>query len=189
MKKVHLSELALEIKKRNKANIDTLITELNPLILSMIKKYGYNDTFEENYQNSMVVLMESIEEYEPKKEVTFAAFYKLKLFWSYMIIIKEEADKMDFTEVTSTEQIPEEDVVTIDPHLEDIIWREDRSNLYEAINKLSKQQKWLIEEHYFKGKKLTDIAMEINMHPQSLVKLKARALMMLKCYLKKTYLN
>jgi len=184
-----IEDLVLQIKKGDQTNINTLITDLTPLIISMIKKYGYYETFEENYQSSMVVLLESINEYNPEKNVTFSAFYKLKLFYYYMNIIKNQTDHINHTQdILCLEQIPEEGKL-LDDHIDDLIWQENRTALYEAINKLSTRQKWIIEEHYFKGKKLTELSAQYNLHHQSLVKLKARALKLLKIYLKQHYVN
>ena len=151
----------------------------------MIKRYGYYDTFEENYQNSMLVLLETIYEYQPEKNVTFSAFYKKKLFYHYMNIIRIQKDQEDYTqEILCLEQITEESQPLDEQQLDNLIWQENRADLYAAINKLSSMQKWLIEQHYFRGKKLTELAIQHDVHYQSMVKLKARALESLKMYLK-----
>ncbi|WP_152806280.1 sigma-70 family RNA polymerase sigma factor [Alkalibaculum sporogenes] len=183
-----LEELVKEIKTGNKGLSEQLIIELKPLILYTIKKYGYYDTFEENYQSAMVVLFESIKEFDPLKGVTFAAYYKSQLFYYFMNIVKKEKDHIDFTQETSSlDQIPEEEYKTIDSHVEDIIWREERTKLYAAIKKLRPRQKWLIESHYFQGKKLIELSKEYNLNYQGLVKLKARSLITLKEYLQKPH--
>lgn len=180
----------MEIQNGDQTNINTLITAVTPLILSMIKKYGYYESFEENYQNSMVVLLEAVHEYESDKNVTFPAFYKQKLFYHYMNTVRIQTDHINYTqEIASLEEIPQESQHLQDQHLDDLIWKENRDALYAAINRLTARQKWIIEQHYFKGKKLTELSTQYDLHHQSLVKLKARALDQLKIYLQPRVIN
>lgn len=143
----------------------------------MIKKYGYYDNFEENYQNAMVQLLEALQEFDVSKNVPFAAFYKRKLFYFFMSVIKEQADKIEFVGMMPTfDDLKDENLIEQDRSLEEIIWRENIEDVQRALMKLTDRQQWIIREHFYKGKRIQEIAKENGLHPQAVTKLKARAL-------------
>lgn len=166
-----------KIKSGDKSQIDVLIEEVKPVTLSMIKKYGYYESFSENYQNAMVQLLEGVQEFDKSKSVPFSAFYKKKLFYFYMSVIKEQADKVKFTTAMPTfDDLKDETLIEQDDSLDRIIWKENIEDLQKAMLKLTSRQRWIIEEHFYKGKTIQQIAKENDLHPQTVTKLKARAL-------------
>jgi len=162
----------------------TLIDKVRPVTLSMIKKYGYYDSFEENYQNAMVQLLEAIQEYDSSIGVSFPAFYKNKLFYFFMHVIKEQANKLDVEKnIADFDTLKDEHLLQEDKSLEGIIWRENREDIQESLKKLTDRQQWIIDECFYKGKRVQQVAEEYGLHPQTVSKLKIRALKKLKTVL------
>lgn len=182
---ITLITLIDEIKSGDTSQMGVLIEQVRPVTLSMIKKYGYYDSFEENYHNAMVQLLEAVQEFDISKQVPFAAFYKKKLFYFYMEVIKEQADKIEFVEMMPTfDNLKDENLIEQDKSLDKIIWRENTEDIQRALLKLTPRQQWFIREHFYKGKKVQQIAKENDLHPQTVTKLKARALGALRAQLR-----
>ena len=185
MSPIDLIFLIDEIKSGDTSQMEVLIEQVRPVTLSMIKKYGYYDSFEENYHNAMVQLLEAIQEFDISKQVPFAAFYKKKLFYFYMDVIREQADKIEFVETMPTfDNLKDENLIEQDKSLDKIIWRENTEDIQRALMKLTPKQRWIIQEYFYKGKKIQQIAKENNRHPQTITKLKARALHVLRAQLR-----
>jgi RNA polymerase sporulation-specific sigma factor len=162
-------------------NLTILIEDLKPLIYSMIKKYGYcEDSVEDAYQSSIEILLISIDDYDKEKKLPYVLYFKNRLFYSYMEKIKAKKK----TDVVPVEEIFDDQMLDLDSNnkdfAENLIWQGDRIMLKDAMDKLSDRQRWILKEHYFKGRKLVDVAKEYDIHYQSLVKLKKRSLDKLK---------
>ncbi|MBF7097501.1 sigma-70 family RNA polymerase sigma factor [Alkalibacter mobilis] len=177
-----MNKLVEEIKstddeKYRMDKLEELAENLKPLIYSMYRRYGYvEDSSNDAYQNSIIVLLESIEEYDPGQKLPFVLFYKNRIFYSYMekikmnkklnnLLIYEEFDE-NLEQINDGSQDFVEGVVRI----------EELANIKTMVHYLGDKQRWIIIEHFYKGKKLAQIAKEHGMHYQSLVKLKKRAL-------------
>ena len=174
---INLNLLIDEIKSGDKSQMGLLIEQVRPVTLSMIKKYGYYDSFEENYQNAMIQLLEALQEFDKSKQVSFPAFYKKKLFYFYMSVIREQADKIEFVGMMPTfDDLKDENLIEQDESLDKIIWRENVEDIQRALMELTPKQQWIIREHFYRGKRIDQIAKESDLHPQTVTKLKARAL-------------
>ncbi len=178
-----MQKLIEEIKQGTKRekNLSIIIDDLKPLIYSMIKKYGYcEDSIEDAYQASIEILLISVDDYDKDKKLPFVLYYKNRLFYSYMDKIKarKRAEIIPVEEIYDDQMVdPESDK---EGFAQNLIWQADRDMLKGAMDKLSDRQQWILKEHYFKGKKLVDIAKESGIHYQSIVKLKKRSLDKLK---------
>ncbi|MFZ7133062.1 MAG: sigma-70 family RNA polymerase sigma factor [Eubacteriales bacterium] len=163
-----------------------LISKASPLIVSNIKKYGLYKNYDDVYQDSVEILLNCIHKFKPSMNVPFIAYYQLNLNYYHLNRSYKEKELLNLDATVTEDKIsrknnlPSEDV----QQLEQMIHREEIEKLYESINKLSPKQKWIITEHYFKGKTLVQISQECNKNYQSIVKLKSRALIKLLDYLK-----
>lgn len=187
-----MQDLIKNIQKniQPEANIKMVIHRVTPLIFAMIKKYGYcEDSIDDAYQTSIALLLEAIKNYDEEKKLPFVLYLKNKLFYHYMDKIKKDS-KLSPTPV---EEIYEHSQSELTDHQEDftqnIIWRCEREELGKSLEILSERQRWIIQEHYFKGKRLTQISEEAGIFYHALVKLKKRAIDRLKLYFNERNLN
>lgn len=171
-------------------NIQLVIQRVTPLIYAMFKRYGYcEDSIEDAYQTSIALLLEALKDYDEGKKLPFVLYLKNKLFYHYM----EKIKKISKLNPTPMEEIYESSLTKLTDHNEDftqnLIWRCEREELQKALELLSERQRWIIEEHYFKGKRLTQISEEAGIFYHALVKLKKRAIDKLKQYFQERNLN
>lgn len=175
-----MNNLVKDIKKNaewDKEKLEMLIKKLEPLIYSMYKKYGYaEDSVYDAYQSSIVIMLEAVEDYDESRQLPFLLHFKNQLFYHYMDKVKESKKRSDAVmhqDYDAIDNIASENELSFESVL---INKELRKALIGAVNNLTANHMWIIRDYYVKGKKLKDIAKEKDMHQQSLVKLKRRAL-------------
>lgn len=175
-----MNEIVKDIKRevqRSNVKVEDLVKTVEPLIYSMYKKYKYaTDSFEDAYQDSVVILLDSIESFDEEKKLPFVMHYRNCLFYHYMDNVKKRKKdnnrKENYNFDECQEFLPDESS-TFETRL---ILKEDLDGLKESMCKLGDKQLWILMEVYINEKKLVDLAKEKGMHKQSLVKLKKRAL-------------
>ncbi|MFZ7121885.1 MAG: sigma-70 family RNA polymerase sigma factor [Eubacteriaceae bacterium] len=174
-----------EIKDGKNEKKVILIDMVRPLIISMANKYSDNNSFEDLFQDSVEILLDSINKYDPSLKVPFIGFFQKRLLYFHLNNCNKSIEALSLdTKIKNTREsfkdiIPSQDKDNLDR----LIWTEDRNMLVKAVGNLTDKQRWIIIEYYFKGKKLIDISKQYKIHYQSLVKLKARALRNLKKFI------
>lgn len=150
-----------------------IIQRLTPLILSIIKKiFPYYGDREELLQDGYVVLLECIYEFEESAGCPFLVFAKKKLLYYYLNKVRRKNLEVptDLSSVLRGRDDPGYDGFS----------RLLKVELYKALGGISEKQKRVVMMHYFENKSLKEISEILNLHYQSVVKLKERALANLK---------
>lgn len=93
--------------------------------------------------------------------------------------IKKQEEKLNYIEWT---KIPDK---TDNNPFENL--KRDYDNLNNAINKLTPEQRYVIINYYFKKKKLSKIAKELNSNFNAVKQLKLRAVLSLRRYMETNY--
>ncbi|QSX07650.1 sigma-70 family RNA polymerase sigma factor [Alkalibacter rhizosphaerae] len=74
----------------NQERLDSLFLTLEPMVLSLYKKYGEGaDSFEDAYQNSYEIMLKAVNSYEEGSLLPFIRYYKDQLIQYYMDQIQE----------------------------------------------------------------------------------------------------
>ncbi|GFR35987.1 sigma-70 family RNA polymerase sigma factor [Thermobrachium celere] len=161
-----------------------LIKKYEPLIKRAIKMYIHDrNYYEDAYQEAVLAILQVLRGFDEKKG-DFNAYIKCSVIYSVKAFSKKIKENISLDEELEDggclyDLIPDEGCLEEDYIMEDQIKR-----LYEAINKLNKKQREVIEEYYFKGKSMVEIAKNKRCHYNSIVRLKERAINKLKEELK-----
>ncbi|NLM13440.1 MAG: sigma-70 family RNA polymerase sigma factor [Epulopiscium sp.] len=182
-------EIQMNVEKAKLGDIkamEYLITSFKPLFYKMMlfMPSGKRDR-EELFQESVLILLEAVNRYDPSKNVPFEAYIRDRLkFFYYNQLKKKEADcSLDtgweegnaFINSLMDEESRIEDFIT---------YKEEHKALLEAFSGLTKKQHKVIEDFYIKRKKLGMIAKEMGCSYGVAVKHKEKALLKLKKILK-----
>lgn len=172
-------ELVQEAKKSNKRAMEDLLNKLEPLIYSAIRRYSRGAHIEDLYQDACVILLEAVRDFDEQRKVPFLAFAKSRIYYGIHNLTRK-----NIHEVSLDEPLWEEDGQALLDLLEDteeaiedrISRRELLESLKQAIEGLTQKQREVIVDHYFKGKKLKEIAISRGVHYKTVLGIKNRAI-------------
>lgn len=159
-------------------NMDTytVIKKYEPLIKKTIRIYIKDKNYyEDAYQEACIAIIQVMSRFK-KEKGDFNAYIKCAVIYA----IKAFANKIK-ENVSLDEELEDGgslyDLIADDADIEgEYLESVDKKMLYNALNKLSQKQKEVIEDYYFNGKSLVEIAKERRCHYNSVVRLKERAL-------------
>ncbi|MGL4607775.1 MAG: sigma-70 family RNA polymerase sigma factor [Eubacteriaceae bacterium] len=162
-----------------------LIEGFRPLILAMIKRYVYDYHSHEDYLNQgALILLKSVNSFQEDFGVPFPGYLKKELFYYFVNFAKKNKnlESLDAPlcdgESTLLDAIKDANANTEENYLH----FEEMNALFRYLPRLRERQQWIIEEHYFKGRKIKDISQSIGVSANSLVKLHRRAISDLRNY-------
>lgn len=161
-----------------------LLEKLRPLILSHSKKYGGRQGMDEDmYQEGILEILEGLKDYDRSKNVPFLGYISLRLRYYYENRRRREKTIYSLDknigggqDTSFLDFIEDENVKIEDNYLE----LERNREIFNALNSLTKNQKYIIVQYYFYKKPLKEIAMEKGVHHVTISKTKAAALKKLK---------
>lgn len=161
-----------------------LLERLKPLILSHSKKYGGRQGMDEDmYQEGILEILEGLKDYDSSKKVPFLGYISLRLRYYYQnrrcrekTVYSLDKNIGDGQNTSFLDFIEDENVKIEDNYLE----LERNREIFNALNSLTKNQKYIIVQYYFYKKPLKEIAMEKGVHHVTISKTKAAALKKLK---------
>lgn len=161
-----------------------VIKKYEPLIKRAIKMYIHDKNYyEDAYQEAALAILQVLKGFD-KRKGDFNAYIKCAVIYSIKAFSKKLKEKVSLDEELEEggclyDLIPDKACIE-----EDYIMEDDIKRLYLALDKLNKKQREVIEEYYFKGKSMVEIAKNKRCHYNSIVRLKERALNRLKEELK-----
>lgn len=182
-------EIQMNVEKAklgDKQAKEYLIDCFKPLFYKMMlfMPSGKRDR-EELFQDSVLILLEAVNRYDPSKNVPFEAYIRDRLkFFYYNQLKKKEADcSLDtgWEEGNAFINFMADEENRIEDFIED---KEEYKVLHEALTQLTQKQRKVIEDFYIKRKKLGLIAKEMGCSYGVAVKHKEKALLKLKKILK-----
>lgn len=160
----------------------TILEKAHPLIISSINKYAINKgEFEDLYQEGALAVLEALGKYEESKSVNI--FYYLKLQLKFFYLNYGRYDK----KVISLNQPIGEDIemqdILMDEYssVEDIVFSSfDAKVAYKALQKLTRDDRYIIEQSIILQRTLEDLAKELHMSRTTLFRKKKKILNKLK---------
>lgn len=157
-------------KMNNQGAKLALIKTFEPLMVSMGRRYNYeNDLKEDFVQEGSLVLLRALESFDPQRGVPFPAYLKKQLFYHYI----NEAKHFRFTDSLDA-PLGDEDLSLLDtlaipiPDLDPLLESELHDLLKKCLDRLRSRQRWLIVEYYYHRRPLRDLANELNLSPSAL---------------------
>lgn len=153
-----------------------VIKKYEPLIKKTIRIYIKDKNYyDDAYQEACVAIIQVMSRFKREKG-DFNAYIKCAVIYS----IRGFANKLK-ENISLDEELEDGgtmyDLIADDVDIEEeYIENEDIKMLYRALDKLNEKQREIIEEYYFNGKSLVEIAREKRCHYNSIVRLKERAL-------------
>lgn len=175
-------DLVERAKKGDMEAKEEIITRLQPLILSSIKRYYYKgNEFEDLVQDGNIKILECIDDFQPKMGVYFLGYVKAMLRYMYL-------DKHKIKIHTSlNEKLGEGENEIIDllvsndkDILESILDVEKIHELEKALEDLTDRQKEIILLFYIERMSMGDIASKLGISYRTVVNTKTNALKKLK---------
>lgn len=169
--------LSLSKKGDTKAK-EQLLSNLEPLVLSSIRRYYYRPhLYEDLIQEGYEVVLDSIEEYDPDRKVYFLGFVKLRLKYHYLNKHKEK-QTISLNQTIGDDGMELVDIIQDDgpDPLERAIQIEESQVLKEAINFLTPRQKEVVVAYYVEGLTLGEIAEKLGIAYRTVVNTKTMAI-------------
>lgn len=175
-------KLVKKAKSGDKGAKEEIITRLQPLIMSSIKRYYYKrEEFEDLVQEGNIKILECIEDYEPSKGVHFLGYVKTMLKYMYLDKHKRKVH------TSLNEKIGEGDSEIIDllvsddkDILESILDKEEVDKLRKILGNLTERQRQIIILFYMERISMGDIASKLGVSYRTVVNTKTTALKKLK---------
>ena len=153
-----------------------------------MNRYGGISGFDEDaYSEGVLIVLESLKEFDKDKGVHYLGFIKVKL--KHYFLNRSRKNKNIYSldaPVDKDEELTYLDTI-VDKFVDipgDCINKEEVIHIKEAINALTKTQREIIEDYYFNDMTLNDIAIKRDIHLVSVAKIKASALKNLRKKLK-----
>lgn len=172
-------ELVEEAKRGCSVAMETLIEKLHPLIYSTINRFRRNREVEDLYQESCILLIEALRDFDEERGVPFLAFAKSRIHFGIYNLTRKDVfeQSLDQPQWEEDGQSLLEGLVDMGPGVEELVARGELSkDLNRALKSLTDKQRDVIIGHYFKGKKLKDIAIDRGVHYKTVLQLKNRAI-------------
>ena len=173
-----VDKLLEKAREGDKGSTEEIINRLQPLIISSIRKY-YNkpNEYEDLVQDGNLKILECIRDYEPSKGVHFLGYVKTMLRYLYLDKHKHKYH-LSLNEVVGDGEVELMDLLVSDDKepLAQILDREDKKKLLEALNTLTERQKEIVILYYFENMKIEDIAAKLEVSYRTVVNTKTRAI-------------
>ena len=180
------SSAKVKVRKSNKAAAERfkmnatkeelceLWSKHKPLWTSWARKLKYVDyEVEDLYQESYLILVKAVEQYDPRQGVPFEAYYKILLYrWGQRYLYKRRERPI------GDETIGE--YLNLDTSWSDLgekVWHTQQiQKLGEAMTVLKPMEKAILIKFYFEGKKLKEIGSELGLTLKTVATRKEKAI-------------
>lgn len=173
-----LYEMLQKAKKGDIGSKEWILRELNPLIISSIRKYYYKTyEFDDLLQEGRVVVLDCIQSYDEGRGTYFLGYVKTMLKYYYL-----DKHKAKLT-LSLNEKISEDEDELIDilvsedeGVLEMLVRIEENKQLENALQTLTERQREIILKFYYEGLSIDKIAEILGVTYRTIVNTKTVAL-------------
>lgn len=171
-------KLALRAKQGDMEAKEEIVSSLQPLVLSSIKRYYFKrNEFEDLVQDGNIKILECIEDFQPEKGVFFLGYVKTMLRYMYLDKHKKKTSTslnvkvgQGETEIIDLLVSDEKDI------LESILDTEEIKELEKVLETLTDRQKEIIILFYMEKMSIGDIGEKLGISYRTVVNTKTRAL-------------
>jgi RNA polymerase sporulation-specific sigma factor len=172
--------------KGDKIYQEILLKKLNPLIFNNIYKYykASNPLVEDLLHEGYIIILQSLKDYDAKRNVHFLQYVKIRLFYFYKNYYKKSF-KQGTLSVEYLNETGKEFKSDSPAQISTVILKEQKAALYKCMNELSEKEQRVLNLFYFKGFSIQEISEELNLEYRSVINIKSKAVKKLrsKCYL------
>lgn len=175
-------KLVIRAKEGDSHAVADILDRLRPLLISSIRRY-FNDyrQYDDLIQDGNLMVIESINDFDPSKGVHFLGYIKSKLRFMYLNKHKiRNHSSLNKTigegsvEIVDLLVSEDEDIVQV------LVGYEDLNLLARAMDILTKRQRQVIELYYIEGVRMVDIAELLNLSYRTIINTKVVSLEKLK---------
>lgn len=165
---------------------EILLKRLNPLIYKNIYKYynPSNPLTEDMVQEGYIIVLQSLKDYDKKRNVHFLHYVKTRLYYFYKNFYKSNTKynplSIEYLNKMGKE-LNSKDISQIDV----IILKEETEKLYKCINELSKKEQRILRLFYFEQYSIQEISKELNIKYRAVINIKSNTIKKLRRMMKK----
>lgn len=163
-------------EKNNPAYRQKAVEYFTPFIKNAVRRYCYvPEEFEDLVQDGILIVLESMDTFDPTKGVPFAAYVNSYLRWYYLKTYKY-LKKYDLSLDLEGEEGKIIEVIDTGIDIEgDYFKKYDIKYLNSVMAELTERERQVIYQYYFKGQKLKDVAQALGITERTATNLKYRA--------------
>ncbi len=166
-----------ESLKGDKYYQELLLKRLNPLIYKNIYLYYHpsNPIIEDLAQEGYLIILQSLKDYDEKKNVHFLQYIKIKLYYFY----KNYSIKHHKYTILSLESLKEkgkELKSSLISQLDIIIKKEERNSLYKCLNELTNKEHEVLRLFYFEQYSIQEVSKKLNLKNRAVINIKYNAI-------------
>ena len=164
-------------EKHNPAYRRKAAEYFTPFIKSAVRRYCYvPEEFEDLVQDGILIVLESMDTFDPTKGVPFAAYVNSYLRWYYLKTYKY-IRKYDLSLDREGEEGKIIEVIDTGIDIEgDYFKKYDLKYLNSVMAELTERERQVIYQYYFKKQKLKDVAQALGITERTATNLKFRAI-------------
>lgn len=179
-------ELVRKAKAGEIEAVEEIISNLQPLLVSSIRRYYYNkNEFEDLMQEGNLKILESIDKYDEDKGVYFLGYVKTMLKYMYLDKHKERQHMSLNEKAAGGEDEIIDLLVSEDLDIgERIANRDEIEELSDKLKELTQRQREIIILFYIEKKNMHQIAEKLNISYRTVVNTKTMSLKKLREMLK-----
>ncbi|MGD9567987.1 MAG: RNA polymerase sigma factor [Sedimentibacter sp.] len=165
---------------------EILLSQLNPLIYKNIYKYwnSRDSLTEDLLQEGYAVILESLKTFDRNRNVHFLYYVKTKIqyfYKNYFRITKKLNYEINLSKNIKQKNFELEKIAISNFNtLENVVRKEESSELLTSIKKLSEKEQKIIYLYYYKNKSLKEISINLNVPYRTVIGKKKGALRKLK---------
>lgn len=172
------NELCFKAKNGDETSTEEILKRFNPLLISLAKRFPYDD-FNDMLQDGREVLLRAIKEFDVNKGKEFIGFANMRL--NYFFIGRYRKRNLNLSLNVKAGDDDEDEIIDLiesrNLSPEDEFFQNNLDEkLKNAFKKLTEKQKNIIELYFFENRSMADIAREMGIGYQSIVKLKNRGI-------------
>ena len=161
--------------------IEILLKRLTPLIFKNIYKYyaPSDHLTEDLLQEGYIVILQSLKDYDIKRNVHFLRYVEVKLYYFFLNNYKEIVKNKTLS-IEALNSVGKQIRSRYMNPLNFIILTEEKHKLYKCISRLSERERTVILLFYFDELPIPKISLKLNMEYRAVINAKSRAVKKLK---------
>lgn len=163
--------------KGDKNYQEILLKRLNPLIYKNIYQHCFpsNPLVEDLAQEGYIVVLQSLKDYDKKRNVHFLQYVKIRLCYFYKNFFKDTS-KYNSLSMENLNRLGKELISSDANQLEAIILKEEKDALIKCINELSEKEQKILLLFYFEGFSIQEISKKLKIKYRSVINTKFNAI-------------
>lgn len=165
-----------ESLKGDKNYQEILLKRLNPLIYNNIYKYysPSNPLTEDLLHEGYIIILQSLKDYDIKRNVHFLHYVKIRLYYFYKNYYKKSITHSTLS-IEDLDRRGKELKCNNIEQITAIILEEEKNELYKFINTLSQKEQQILNLFYFQQFSIKQISDKLNLKYRSVINVKSNA--------------